>query len=352
MRFTAALVAVASTGNVLSAPCPSAHLQVRSADGSQKLTDVVVINQADPIPRFEHCSTLNPNNHPDLTLIISPPGCLFFGVDGLVEETHLPMKMSDDSLMHWVPATEYKKVISDTKPVTCSKVHSRTTTGDKLIVIGENCSVSGAKECPKPKLIDSKSTCALGEVVTGFEQPTGWHRTIRSALVGGKDTVAFQWLPRQLFAETDELDRKAKATSVTLDVNIENPSIISPPQIVQVDAWPIPVHARVNPPKRGETHFKVQLPSAVWFLTAKGQADCSTETLDLASFVGLPPNMRFGFTKGLRLIRTKDMHPEEHSSVFTTIPSGNPDDLLLAVVTTASSAVAGALAIIIASLRK
>lgn len=352
MRFITALVAAASTGDVFAAPCPSAHLQVKSADGSKKVTDVVVINQAEPIPRFEHCSTLNPNYYPDLTLIPSPPGCLYFGVNGLVEGSHLPMKMPDGSLMHWVPETEYKKVISETKPVTCSKVHSRTITGDKLIVIGDNCSVSGAKECPKPKLVDSKSTCALEEVVTGFEQPNGWHRTIRSVLVGGENMVALQWLPRQLFAETDELDRKAKASTVTLDINIENPSMISPPQIVQVDAWPIPVHARVNSPKRGETHFKVQLPSAVWFLTSKGQAGCATETLDLASLVGLPPNMRFGFTKGLRLIRTKDMQPEEHSSVFTSIPSGNPDDLLLAVVTTATTAVAGALAIIIASLRK
>ena len=60
--------------------------------------------------------------------------------------------------------------------------------------------------------------------------------------------------------------------------------------------------------------------------------------------------MRLKFMDGFALLKTKVVKGGRYSS--TEIPSGNPDDLFLAVVTSASTAVVGALAIIIASLRK
>jgi hypothetical protein len=165
---------------------------------------------------------------------------------------------------------------------------------------------------------------------------------------GEKGVVGVQWLPRQLFSEPDELERKlhAKALSVSADVNIENPSAVSPPQIVLTSEFPIPVHSRVNPPltKLSDTHFNVKVPQTVWMADA---GTCSSETVKLADTLGVPKEARFEFAQAKVIIRT-DSGPGHYAQ--TTIPTGKADDLMLAVSVTAATAVSGALAIVLASI--
>ena len=335
----------ACTVALATGSCPSDHYHVESAEG--KTADVIVIDLAEPTPQFSHCSFSWPNEEPHLSLIPAPPGCLLFNSEG-GEGTHLPMHMPDGSLLHWIPENEVVSKI-DTYPVSCARVISKTTTGDRTIVIGEDCLVSGAKSCPPPQILTATSTCTAEEESVHFLQETGWHRTLTASLHMDTPGVGFQWFPRQFLSEPDELARRAKAKSVTQGINIEHPSLLSPPQIVRVDEYPIPAHARVNPPNRDQSHFTVWIPNTVWMVNEKIE-DCAVEDLRLDQVVKLPQSMTFAFAKGMHLVRTKSLNGDKYTT--TAIPNGNPDDLLVAVVATATTAIAGALSIIFASLRK
>jgi hypothetical protein len=91
------------------------------------------------------------------------------------------------------------------------------------------------------------------------------------------------------------------------------------------------------------------VPKAVWFVT-EDVSDCSVEKLRLADLVKLPASLSLDIWKKVRLVRTRPVRGDAYA--ITDIPGGNPDDLLEAVAVTALTATAGALAIIVASLRK
>jgi hypothetical protein len=234
--------------------------------------------------------------------------------------------------------------------ISCARILSVTNTKTKRIIVGEKCSVS--ETCRKPKQFRaSSSSCAVDEEPTEFLESAGWHRTLGASLHLETKRVAFQWLPRQFFADPDELSRKThgKARSVSDSINIENPAWISPPQIVKVDRFPIPVHARVTPPKREELYFSSYIPKAIWAVPV-GTTHCAVEKGNLANLVKLDNDMRLAFMEEFAVLRTSFHKGARYA--LAEIPSGNPDDVMLTVLITATTAVAGALAIIIASLRK
>jgi hypothetical protein len=336
---------------VAGTACPYKYLQIESGSN---VADVVVVELNEADPSKLHCSRVWPNEEPEFTLIPAPPGCLFFNTnDALGRDNQIPMKLTNGDLLHWVPEPELgvsfpESDLFDIRPIKCQRVLSKTITGDAMIVVGENCVVPATCVADRRK---ATSTCDVEEESTTFLEPTGWHRNLGACLHADFKHIAYQWIPRQFFAEPDELVRRAlkKSESVSVDINIEHPSLVSPPQVVQVDAFPFPVHARVNPPKRGETHFTVTVPRAVWMVPSKVN-HCAVEGLHLASLVKLPQDMQLPFTEGKRLVRTKPIKGDSYAS--TDIPTGNPEDLQEAVLVTAVTATAGAVAIIVASLRK
>jgi len=318
----------------------------------QTSTDVVVLTLEEPSPEVSHCTRVWPNEEPELALLPVPPGCLFFDIKTPIgKDNQVPMSMPGGRKLHWIPENElidsldYNPFKSD--GVSCKRVLSKTISENKMIIVGEGCDVGN---CVKRE-VNATATCESEEEPTQFLESTGWHRNLGAMLHADFKHFAHQWLPRQFFAETDELDRKTqrKSQSITLEINIENPSLISPPQIVRVSAFPFPAHARVNPPKRGETHFSVHVPKAAWFVT-EDVSDCSVEKLRLADLVKLPASLSLDIWKKVRLVRTRPVRGDAYA--ITDIPGGNPDDLLEAVAVTALTATAGALAIIVASLRK
>jgi hypothetical protein len=328
--------------------CPSSQFRFVYEEEPDLKVDVMVMDLGEPSKIKSHCSTFWPNDFPELTLVPSPPGCIVFDKTGEYLN-HLPMKLPGGKTLHWIPENEASVGAIDTYPVRCNTLLSKTLTDTKLVVVGEGCTLNGPSDCPKAKEIRIARLCSIEEESTMLLQPTGWHRTLGSSLHFNHQAVAFQWLPRQFFAEPDELDRKAKASSVSLDINIENPSMVSPPQIVLVEQYPIQTHARVNPPSRDASHFTVWIPKAIW-MTDKEAKSCAIPETTLNQHVKIPASMRFGFTEGLELIRTRMIKGDTYTS--TTIPTGDPADLFVAVMTTAITAIAGALAIIIASTRK
>lgn len=341
--------------NRLAVACPPVHVRVYSKSGT---VDVISLDFTQPVPVSSHCTRVWPNDEPEFALIPSPPGCLFFGSDTPVgSDNQIPMKLPDGGKLHWIPEPEIASSLGndmfDVSPVKCGRVLSKTVTGTRMIVVGERCEIPNyKKECDsKIRSFNATATCDIEEEATQFLEVSGWHRTLGAILHTDIKHVAFQWLPRQFFAEPDELDRKAlnKSRSVSIDINIEHPSLISPPQIVQVLAFPFPAHARVNPPIRNQTHFTVQVPKAIWAV-ADTVDDCAVEKLRLGDLVRLPSFMNLAFMSKARLLSTKLVRGDSYAR--TDIPSGNPDDLQEAVLVTTVTATAGALAIIVASLRK
>ena len=338
----------ALTGSV-TATCTTERTVIKTADKRQ--IDMIAVTQQNRGGGVVHCSAIWPNEDPELALYPVPPGCLYIGVDASIAPKNAVAMKTGSQEIYWVPESEYPNFKIASFPVTCDSVISRTNVGSKSIIIGEGCFHTGSsKGCGKPEKVSTSISCALDELdIVTFGQDAGWHRTLVNAAVDTPSAVGYQWLPRQMFAEPDELTRKkAQAHSVTENINIENPSLISPPQILQVRKYPVPVHARVNPPKNGESHFTVNIPKTVWMVD-EDEPSCAVGTLNLADLAGIPSEFRLGFVQGKRLLKT--INPRGTYAV-TQIPSGNPQDLFLAVVTTATTAVAGALAIILAAMRK
>lgn len=327
------------------------HFQVTTPSGS--VSDVISVKLDKPVNEQVYCSRIWPNENPELAVFPSPPGCLIFNRTTPLGD-QLPMALPDGGKVFFAPEREIGSIaghlIHPPDVFKCDQVFGRVITGDRTIVLGEKC-VAKTVQCPEPVRINSTANCEIEEESTEFLEATGWHRTLGASLHADFRHVAFQWLPRQFFAEPDELTRKipGKANSTSTDINIENPSMISPPQVVEVKAFPIPAHARVNPPARGQTHFTVYIPKAVWMVDEKVK-NCAVERTRLADLLELPSSMRLGFAKGKLLVKTKTVKGGNYAS--TQIPTGDPEDLLGAVVTTAVTATVGALAIIISSLKK
>lgn len=332
--------------------CPKEHIRISSAQGGNESFDVIVTDPSSS--DITHCSRIWPNEKPEIIIIPAPPGCLVYGMSAkkFRLNDHLPMHIPQQGYIRYIPENELLDAddpfaIND---VSCARILSVTNTKTKRIIVGEKCSVS--ETCRKPRLFKaSSSSCSVDEEPTEFLESAGQHRTLGASLHLETNRVAFQWLPRQFFADPDELARKThgKATSVTDSINIENPAWISPPQIVKVDRFPLPVHARVTPPKRGELFFTSYIPKAVWAVPV-GTNHCAVEKGNLANLVKLDNDLRLSFMEDFAILRTSFLKGARHSSA--EIPSGNPDDVMLTVLITATTAVAGALAIIIASLRK
>lgn len=341
-----------------SSACPKDYIKIASSEGSIQFDIVITDTTSSSLTNSGgsfHCSRIWPNERPEIALIPSPPGCLFYGSSQNPEfNNHMPMHLVQDGHLRFIPENELENndpfQIYD---LDCSRILSVTSSKTKRIVIGENCVIPDG--CRKARLFKASSSCAIDEVPTEFLESDGWHRNLMASLDSHADVrkphVAFQWLPRQFFADPDELHRKTagKAKSVSDSINIENPSLISPPQIVRVDQFPLPVHARVNPPKRGENHFTVNIPKAVW-VAPVGSSHCAVEKGNLANLVKLDKEMRLSFMEGFTLVRTQLIKGSRYAT--TKIPTGNPDDLHLTVGVTAGAAIAGAVAIIISSLSK
>lgn len=331
--------------------CPSSFSRIESFH-------ILTYDYDEPTPLSSYCSRVWPNETPEIALFPSPPGCLFFGISSPIgSDGQLPMKLPGNRLIHWIPESEIRGSLDsdpfDVTPARCESVLSKITTESRLIVVGENCVVPNSCTVHSPTSVyKSTATCAIEEEPTKLLEATGWHRTLGALLHGNFDHFAYQWLPRQFFAESDELDRKSwnKSHSVSIDVNIENPSLLSPPQLVKVNAFPFPAHARVNPPKRGETHFTVFIPKAIWAVLGD-VSDCSIERVRLRDLIKLPDVMNIPDWDDMFLVRTKSVSGAG-SYADTEIPSGNPEDLLETVAVTAVTATVGALAIIVASLSK
>ena len=336
--------------------CPTSFFKINNPTSSS-VYDVMTFDFPEPTPLDSYCSRIWPNEVPEISMFPVPPGCLFFGIPGPVgSDNQLPMKVENEGekFVHWIPESELASSLDfdpfNIEPLKCDTVISKTTTESRLIVVGENCIVGPS--CRPTTSFNATATCEIEEESTEFLETSGWHRNLGALLHAGFENFALQWLPRHFFAEIDELERKTgtRSRSLAVDVNIENPSMISPPQLVRVDAFPIPVHARVNPPKKGETHFTVNIPKAIW-LVPGGVSDCSVEKLKLVDLVKIPDIMKIPESDYAFLVKTKTVRGTG-SYTTTEIPSGNPDDLLEAVAVTAVTATAGAIAIVVASLRK
>jgi hypothetical protein len=342
-RITAWLVV--ATG--LHAKCPTNFFRVNNK------VDVVVLDFPEPTPVDSHCSRVWPNEEPEIALFPAPPGCLFFGIPTVIgKDDQLPMKLPSGEFLHWIPEPELADSLDidpfDVKPLKCQRVLSKTVAESKMVVVGEGCDVP--KSCVAQQL-NATATCEIEEEPTSFLESSGWHRNLGAMLHANFKHSALQWLPRQFFGEPDELDRKARrmSVSVSTEINIENPSLLAPPQLIKVSAFPFPAHARVNPPKVGETHFAVHVPKAIWVVN-ESVTDCSVEKLRLRDFVKLPKLMNLGVWDGLRLVRSRQVTGDSYA--ITNIPAGNPQDLAEAVAVTAVMATAGAIAIVVSSLKK
>lgn len=335
--------------------CPFEHSLIMGPN--KKIVDVIVLSQNNKGGGLIHCSSIWPNDEPEAALFPVPPGCLYVNVDAAVApQGAVAMQVSDDERIFWVPESEYASFQIAPFPTKCHRVFSRTNFENKSVIIGEGCIYSGStKGCGKPKVLaKSEALCAEPNFVNplSFGESSGWHRTLTSDHISaGIEAVGFQWIPREMFADPDELGRmktKNAAFSISKNINIENASLISPPQVVQVNAFPWPLHARVNPPKLGSSHKEVKIPTTIWM--TRSDSRCSVETLNLPQLLGIPSSLGLSFTQGYSLFR---ISPDDTPKYATTrIPSGNPEDLFLAVVTTATSAIAGAISIVVASLRR
>ena len=349
MRKTLLFLSAFISASHAEKPCPKDFIRILSVDGRQY--HVIVTDKLASDTQASHCSRIWPNEQPEITLIPSPPGCLYYGSAKISNiNNRLPMHIPSDGYMHFVPESEAGSLDQlEQHEGDCDGILSVTTTKSKRIIVAANCTVP--HNCRNPRQFKASASCDAEEEASQFLESAGWHRSLGAALHVDIKQVAFQWLPREFFADPDELSRKTNgnATSVSDSINIENPSLISPPQIVRVDRFPFPLHARVNPPHQGEEYFISRIPKAVWVVPA-GTIHCAVEKGSLASLVKLDSYMRLKFMDGFALLKTKVVKGGRYAS--TEIPSGNPDDLFLAVVTSASTAVVGALAIIIASLRK
>jgi hypothetical protein len=291
-----------------------------------------------------------------------PPGCLSVYRDN--PGSNVPndvMKIKNELdkwiYLRWVPESDIHDLegtrLPETELASCAKIYSKTflPKAGATVIVGESCNPTYRGTCTAVGSIHSSSHCPVktGKVV--FGQSTGFHRTLNSSVVlnhGEENVVGYQWLPKQIFSEPDELDRKlhAKAKSISSDINIENPSAISPPQIVESSKFPIPVHSRVNAPlvRATDTHYNVKVPQTVWMSTPGA---CSGETVKLADSAGIPKEARFKFALDKVLLRT-DSGKAHYAE--TQIPTGKAQDLMLAVIVTAVTATSGALAIFLASI--
>ena len=318
-----------------------------------------------------YCSTVWPNENPELAVYPVPPGCMRLNPrDGMVLNTTNSMKINNELgrvvNVEWTPEWEFgpdprwgsdpaRRLSMPIGNVLCNKYYSKTTfwASGSVIVVGEGCAWVHRDACKFLGEQKSTSTCSKDAQTTRFVQPTGFHRTLFASISGNghHSYDAFQWLPRQWFAETDELERKTlnMSESVSWDVNIENPSAISPAQVILVRDYPIPVHSRVNPPLKdgAQTHLTVKIPDAVWMSTAKAGKDCAVEKIKVADLAKVAPNYRLQFAQGRYLVRTKSDRNERETSV--RVPTGKSEDLFQVVCVTAITAVAGAAAIVLAS---
>ena len=317
-----------------------------------------------------HCTTIWPNESPELAVYPVPPGCMRINPrNGRGLNVSNAMKIENELgrsvYVEWTPEWEFenhtgsdpaRRMSIPVSPVLCKKHYSKTTFGStgRVIIVGENCAWVHRDACNFLGVVRSSTTCAQTNENTHFLQPTGFHRSLYASISGnGRHSYdAIQWLPRQWFAEVDELERKTvnMSESLSRDVNIENPSAIAPAQVILVRDYPIPVHSRVNPPlKNGTlTHTLIQIPDAVWMSSEDAaQKDCSFEAVRLSDKAKVPPQHRLMFAKTRALVRTKSSGADRYVNVL--VPTGKSEDLLRVVAITAFTAVGGALAIILAS---
>ena len=366
------------------ATCPYEHIRIV---GQYRTVSVFTINQNNRGGGVVHCSNVWPNEEPEFAIYPNPPGCLFINVDESIAPNNV-LKTDlgqQGGYLYFQSEHDWPEFKIASFPVKCESVISRTNFAKKSVIIGENCYYPGTETgCASPKVAGTHtSTCVLSESPDfAFGEATGWHRTLTGTIP--EDVKGYAWLPPSMFADPDELSRQSNGRkhthvdthehahehghehahthvdkhthahthkhsrrnkSVSRRVNIENPTVESPRQIVVVGRYPLPVHARVNPPTAGKTHTMVQIPEPVYATRADA---CWVEKLEIASLIGVPIEHRLTFMKNRALIRTGKKL--QHYAI-TKIPCGNPDDLLIAVVTTALSATIGALAIVIASKR-
>jgi len=320
-----------------------------------------------------HCTTLWPNQDPELAVYPVPPGCMRLNPRaGKALNVSNTLKINNElgRLVHveWTPEWEFpndpewgdqadpaQRMSIPVGKVLCEKYYSKTTFGSsgRVIVVGEGCAWMHRDACKFLGEKKSSSTCARSSENTHFMQPTGFHRTLFASISGNArhSYDAFQWLPRQWFAEIDELERKTlnMSQSVSWDVNIENPSAISPAQVILVRDYPIPVHSRVNPPLKdgSKTHFVVKIPDAIWMTAGKAEKDCAVETIKLIDLAQVAEQHRLQFARGRNLVRTKSDVSERQVSVL--VPTGKSEDLFQVVSVTAVTAIIGAAVIVLAS---
>ncbi len=324
---------VASLGAV-----PSAALTCRRFSVNQEpAMDVVVFENKQNSHLFQHCSTIWPNEYPHLALYPSPPGCVVGSVDGGMVLPEEPFRL------HWADQQLEGGLRSD--EVQCAKTISRTVYGTVEVVIGEQCVVDGGVRCAINETpLQPTATCSIEKEPIRFEQETGFHRSMT-----GDDSheglVGLQWLPREFFAEIDELERKTPSTAVSIsrEVNIEHPSEFSPAQLLRISKFPYPLHARVNQPNTENPFFRVRIPDSIW-MADPGVKNCQVEQLKLRDLVTELPKFSFENDKVLVRIRPLPNHWAQ-----TDIPVGNPDDLKLAALTAAVTATSGLVAIVLAA---
>ena len=370
MRYWAAFFAVIVSPGFAATQCSHYNITSGSFPGG---VDVFMFTLKDIADSSDvvHCSTVWPNEHPEIAVYPVPPGCMRMNPRaGRALNVSNTMKINNELgrvvNVEWTPEWEFpsdphwgsdpaRRMSIPIGNVMCEKFYSKTTFGatGRVIVVGEGCSWVHRDACKFLGEHRSTSTCTRSTETTRFVQPTGFHRTLYASIsANGKDSYdGFQWLPRQWFAEIDELERKTlnMSESVSWDVNIENPSAISPAQVIMVRDYPIPVHSRVNPPLKdgAQTHLTVKIPDAIWMTTGREVRDCAVENVKLIDLAKVAQNYRFQFAQGRNLVRTKSDGSEREVSV--QVPTGKSEDLFQVVCVTAITAVAGALTIVFAS---
>jgi hypothetical protein len=319
-----------------------------------------------------HCTTVWPNDEPGLAMYPIPPGCMRLNPrNGMAFNVSNAMKVYNElgRLVHveWTPEWEFPdhphwgpdaahRMSIPVSNVMCEKYYSRTTLGatGQTVIVGKGCTWMHRDACKFLGQIHSTSTCSRNTETGRLIEATGFHRTLAASINthGRQKYAAWQWLPRQWFAETDELERRTRnmSRSISFEVNIENPSAVSPAQLVWVKEYPIPVHSRVNPPLKdaSQTHFVTKIPDPVWMTVDNSGDDCAVETNRLSDLVKIPPQYLFQFSKDQYLVRTKNEGTERYFPAV--IPTGKSDDLFQVVVITAVSAMGGALGIVLASI--
>ena len=319
-----------------------------------------------------HCTTVWPNEDPALAMYPIPPGCMRLNPrDGMALNVSNAMKVHNElgRLVHveWTPEWEFPdhpnwgsdaahRMSIPGSNVMCETYYSKTTLGStgQTVIVGKGCNWIHRDACKFLGALRSTSSCSRKTEITRFLEATGFHRTLLASIGknGPNKYEAVQWLPRQWFAETDELERKTRnmSHSISFDVNIENPSAVSPAQIVWVKEFPIPVHSRVNPPLKNatQTHFVTKIPDAVWMSVHKGVDDCAVERMRLSESLKIPSQYLLQFSRDHYLVRTQNPGTERY--IPALIPTGKTDDLLQVVAITAISAITGALTIVLASI--